>query len=112
MRGIQVRVPRLLCRLETGIPQNLGEPLPDGPQAAGKRAIAVNVQIMRAFVQLRRFLSSQEQFLTKLATPERKLTEHDAELKTVFKAIRRLMARPPTGKKRQTGFVQDQDDKW
>jgi hypothetical protein len=52
-------------------------------------------------------LSSQEQFRTKLAVLERKLTEHDSKLKTVFEAIRQLMAPPSPGKKRQIGFIHD-----
>jgi hypothetical protein len=76
-----------------------------------KRAISVNVQIMRAFVQLRQLLSSQEQFRTKLAVLERKLTEHDSKLKAVFEAIRQLMAPPRPGKKRPIGFVHDQEKK-
>jgi hypothetical protein len=76
-----------------------------------KRAIAVNVQIMRAFVQLRQLLSSQEQFRRKLATLERKLTEHDAKLTTVFEAIRQLMASPQPRKRRQIGFARSQEKK-
>lgn len=76
-----------------------------------KRAIAVNVQIMRAFVQLRRLLSSQEQFRLKLATLERKLTEHDSKLKAIFEAIRQLMASPSPSKRRRIGFLQDQKKK-
>jgi len=71
-----------------------------------KRAVEVNVQIMRAFVQLRKFLSSQEQFRRQLSALERKLTEHDAHFKTVFEAIRQLMAPPPPGERRRIGFVQ------
>jgi len=73
---------------------------------SSKRAVEVNIQIMRAFVQLRQILSSQEQFRRKLATLERKLTEHDAKLVSVFEAIRQLMAPLPRGDKRQIGFVQ------
>jgi hypothetical protein len=76
-----------------------------------KRAADVNVQIMRAFVQLRQFLSSQEQFRWKLLALERKLTEHDAHFKTVFEAIRQLMAPPPRGKKQQIGFIRDKKTK-
>jgi hypothetical protein len=72
-----------------------------------KRAIEVNVQIMRAFVHLRRFLASQEQFRRKLSALERKLTEHDAHFKAVFEAIRQLMAPHPPGKIRQIGFAKD-----
>jgi hypothetical protein len=51
-------------------------------------AVEVNIQIMRAFVQLRQILSSQEQFHRKPATLERRLTEHYAKLVSVFEAIR------------------------
>ena len=70
-----------------------------------KRAVEVNVQIMRAFVQLRKLLTSQEQFHRKLSAFERKLTEHDAHFKTVFEAIRQLMAPPAPGDRRHIGFV-------
>lgn len=73
-------------------------------QLRSKSAAEVNVQIMRAFVQLRRLLDSQEQFTRKLAALERKLTEHDAHFKTVFGAIRQLMAPPRPGKKPRIGF--------
>ena len=76
-----------------------------------KRAVEVNVQIMRAFVQLRKFLSSQEQFRRKLSALERKLTEHDAHFKTVFEAIRQLMAPVAPGEKRQIGFVRGKKTK-
>ena len=76
-----------------------------------KRAVEVNVQIMRAFVLLRQFLSSQEQFRRKLLALERKLAKHDAHFKTVFEAIRQLMAPLPPGKKRQIGFIKDKKTK-
>ena len=76
-----------------------------------KRAVGVNVQIMRAFVQLRRFLSSQEQFRRKFLALERKLTEHNAHFRIVFEVIRQLMAPASPGKKRQIGFVRDKKTK-
>jgi hypothetical protein len=78
---------------------------------SSKRAVEVNIQIMRAFVQLRQILSSQEHFRRKLATLERKLTEHDGKLVTVFEAIRQLMTPLPQKDKRQIGFVQPQKKK-
>ena len=49
------------------------------------RAIAVNVEIMRAFVRLRAMAWSVEELSQKLATLERR---YDAQLKVVFDAIR------------------------
>jgi hypothetical protein len=50
------------------------------------RAIAVNIEIMRAFVQLRRMLASNDGLARKLDELERK---YDGQFKVVFEAIRR-----------------------
>ena len=57
----------------------------------------VNVEIMRAFVRLRRILSSHVELARKLDALEAK---YDSQFKSVFDAIRRLMAPPETGKRR------------
>jgi hypothetical protein len=64
------------------------------------RAIAVNIEIMRAFVQLRRLLDSNAELARKLADLERR---HDSQFKVVFDAIRQLMA-PPLKPGRRIGF--------
>ena len=58
------------------------------------RAIQVNVEIMRAFVRLRRMLASHADLARRLADLEEK---YDAQFKVVFDAIRQLMtpAAPP-----------------
>lgn len=61
------------------------------------RAIAVNIEIMRAFVQLRRILDSNAELARKVAELERK---YDGKFKVVFEAIRQLMAPPATSGKR------------
>jgi hypothetical protein len=69
-----------------------------------KRAVMVNIEIMRAFVQLRRILATHADLARKLAALERK---YDAQFKSVFDAIRALMT-PPTAKpRRRIGFVTD-----
>jgi hypothetical protein len=65
------------------------------------RAIHVNIEIMRAFVRLRRMLASNEELARKLAALERK---YDAQFKVVFDAIRELMT-PPSPKRRKIGFL-------
>ncbi len=64
------------------------------------RAIRVNIEIMRAFVKLRRLLSSNAELSHKLEELERK---YDAQFRVVFDAIRQLMT-PPEPKKRKIGF--------
>ena len=65
-----------------------------------KRAIRVNIEIMRTFVHLRRLLASNEQLAGKLALLEKK---YDVQFKVVFDAIRELM-NPPEPKHRPIGF--------
>ncbi len=71
-----------------------------------KRAIRVNVEIMRAFVQLRRMLASHADLARKLSALEKK---YDEQFKVVFDAIRELMAPPETKKKREIGFSPSRD---
>ena len=66
-----------------------------------KRAVQVNVEIMRAFVRLRRLLASNEQLARKLDVLENK---YDSQFKVVFDAIRKLMT-PPEPNKRKIGFL-------
>ena len=62
-----------------------------------KRAVQVNIEIMRAFVRLRQMLASNAQLARKLADLEKK---YDAQFKVVFDAIRQLMA-PSEPKKKK-----------
>ena len=65
-----------------------------------KRAIQVNVEIMRAFVRLRQMLASNAGLARKLTSLEKK---YDAQFKVVFDAIRSLMT-PPEKPKSRIGF--------
>jgi hypothetical protein len=66
-----------------------------------ERAIKVNIEIMRAFVRLRRMLASHADLARKLEALEKK---YDTQFKIVFDAIRQLMA-PSEPKKRPIGFL-------
>jgi hypothetical protein len=66
-----------------------------------KRAIRVNIEIMRAFVKLRALLSSHKELAGKLEALEKK---YDEQFAVVFRAIRELMAPPETPPKRRIGF--------
>ena len=61
------------------------------------RAVQVNIEIMRAFVRLRRILTEHKDLARKLDALERK---YDAQFKVVFDAIRKLMEPPPAARKR------------
>ncbi len=66
-----------------------------------RRAVRVNIEIMRAFVRLRQILSSHVELARKLDALEKK---YDSQFKVVFDAIRRLMA-PPDPKRRPIRFT-------
>jgi len=65
------------------------------------RAVQVNIEIMRAFVRLRRMLQENADLAKKLAALERR---YDGQFKVVFEAIRELM-RPPLVPTRRIGFT-------
>jgi hypothetical protein len=73
-----------------------------------ERAVCVNIEIMRAFVQLRRIVSTNADLVRKLASLEKK---YDAQFKVVFAAIRELMKPPDNKRKRQIGFASGSDTK-
>jgi len=65
-----------------------------------KRAIEVNIAIMRAFVQLREMIASNKGLTRRLNELEKK---YDGQFRVVFEAIRELMAEPES-KSRRIGF--------
>lgn len=73
-----------------------------------KRAVQVNVEIMRAFVRLRAMLTGNAELTRKIANLERK---YDVQFKVVFDAIRGLMKPPDTRTKRTPiGFVRHEEN--
>src|SRR5580692_10104955 len=58
------------------------------------RAIAVNIEIMRAFIRMRGMLLSVDELARKLEALERKALAHDEDLEEVFDALRELMTPP------------------
>lgn len=71
------------------------------------RAIAVNIEIMRAFIELRRVAGSFQELHKRLDQMEldigARLSEHDGQLRQIFEALRQLIAPPPKAK-RSVGF--------
>jgi hypothetical protein len=64
------------------------------------RAVAVNVEIMRAFVRLRRLLESNVELSRRLDALER---PYDGKFRAIFDAIRELMT-PPRKPAKRIGF--------
>jgi phage regulator Rha-like protein len=72
------------------------------------RAIAVNIEIMRAFVRMREMLASNQQLARRIDQLEarigKKLAAHDKAINAILAAIRELM-QPPATKRRGIGFT-------
>jgi len=67
------------------------------------QAIRANVEIMRAFVRLRRLVTANEGLTRRLDELEQKYERHDRQFKAVFDAIRALMT-PPEVPRKRIGF--------
>jgi hypothetical protein len=68
-----------------------------------KRAVKVNIAIMRAFVQLRQTLETNRELARKFSELERRVGKHDEEIAAIIEAIRQLMA-PAEKPRREIGF--------
>lgn len=73
------------------------------------RAIAVNIEIMRAFVRLREIFAANAELAKRLdeleARVDKRLGDQDQAIVEILQAIRRLMNQPAIGPKRKIGFV-------
>jgi hypothetical protein len=65
-----------------------------------ERAIKVNILIMRAFVRLREAMASGKELARRLEELEKRIASHDENIRTLFQAIRQLMAPPAAGQKK------------
>jgi phage regulator Rha-like protein len=78
-----------------------------------KRAIQVNIAIMRAFVRMRDILLTNKDLAVKIEALELKYKNHDMKLEeydkhigAIFEAIKQLMAPPLVPEKPKIGFHQ------
>jgi ORF6N domain len=71
-----------------------------------RRAVLVNIEVMRTFARLRQILSANKDLARRLDALEGK---YDKQFKVVFDAIRSLMTRPEP-KRRPIGFTARLDD--
>ena len=69
-----------------------------------KRAIQINIQIMRAFVKLREILSTHKELAQKLKKLELKIDSHDQQIQAIFEVINQLLTTPEKPK-RKIGFT-------
>ena len=56
-----------------------------------EKAIEVNIAIMRAFVQMRKFLETNKELAEKIDELERTVSSHDEDILLIFETIKQLM---------------------
>jgi hypothetical protein len=59
-----------------------------------RRAVLVNIQIMRAFVKLKELFLTHRELALRLEKLERQFGEHDNRIKIIFEAMRQLLEPP------------------
>ena len=72
-----------------------------------KRAVQVNILIMRTFVRMRQLLASHKGLMEKILVMEKK---YDEQFKVIFQAIAQLIEEEEKPK-HQIGFTTDKEDK-
>jgi hypothetical protein len=75
----------------------------------GKKAIAVNIQIIRVFTKIRQMLLTHKDILLKLEKLEKKAVQQDGDIKMIFKYLKELL-NPQTEPMRKIGFRQKKED--
>ena len=68
-----------------------------------RRAIDVNIQIMRAFSKLRQMIAGNKELAHKIDLLEKRVFKHDSDIRELVRDIRKLTIEK-TGKKLNVGF--------
>lgn len=69
-------------------------------------AIDVNIQIIRIFSKLKEMLLTNKDILLQMQKIEKKLTEHDVDIKLIFEYLKKLL-NPPHEQRKRIGFKPD-----
>jgi hypothetical protein len=72
---------------------------------SSKRAVALNILIIRAFVRLREYLATHKDLAKKLEDVERTQLEHGSHIQQIYDCIQRLLEPAPDPSKRRIGFA-------
>jgi len=69
------------------------------------RAVRVNIEIMRAFVRMRRVLVAHAELAQKVGQLEEKVAGHDQAIRSLVAAIRQIIESPAARDRRRIGFL-------
>ncbi len=68
-------------------------------------AVRASIQVVRAFVRLRRMLATNEELARRFDALEKKVGKHDADLEAILAMLGKLLEPPPAAPRRPMGFV-------
>lgn len=68
------------------------------------QAIQMNIQIIRVFSRLKEAIAINGELIARVAELESRLGEHDDQIASIFRAIRKLMPSPATHERKEIGF--------
>jgi len=68
------------------------------------KAVQVNIEIMRAFVRLRRLLATPGELVEQLTRLAQTVQLHDEQIAGIIQVLRQMMEKPPEQPKRKIGF--------
>lgn len=74
-----------------------------------KRAIEVNIQVIRIFTRLREMVLTHKDILLKLEQLERKVMQQDGDIKLIFKYLKELL-NPKTEPMRRIGYKRKDEE--
>jgi hypothetical protein len=70
-------------------------------------AVRVNIEIMRAFIRLRRLLATPGELISQLQKLAETVRLHDSQIKSILEVLRKMMEPPPEpAPKRRIGFIE------
>jgi hypothetical protein len=73
-------------------------------------AVKVNIEIMRAFVRLRRLMATPGELVEQLTKLAETVQLHDEQIKVVTQVLQQMLEKPQLDNKRQIGFHQQEVD--
>jgi phage regulator Rha-like protein len=76
-----------------------------------QRAVDVNIAIIRAFVHLRKMISTHSELARKLKDLEKRLDDHDDKILIIFEAIKKLI-RDDEKPKKKIGYIKERQAKY
>ena len=74
-----------------------------------ERAVQVNIHIIRVFTRMREMLLMHKDVLLKVEQQERKMVQHDDDIKLIFDYLKELL-NPKTEPMRKIGFKHKKED--